>query len=205
MTHDSRSHWQTVYAARDPEEQSWYQANPEHSLALLELAGAEPGTRILDVGGGASRLVDCLLDRGHPAVGVLDIAETALERAKARLGERASEVEWFVADVTRWDPPHPWDVWHDRAVFHFLVTAESRAGYRRALTRAIPPGGHAIIAAFGPRGPTRCSGLVVRRYSASQLLTALGEGWRLIESRVELHRTPGDVVQEFEYGLFERG
>ena len=183
---------------------SWHQAHPEYSLALLDAAGATRDTRIVDVGGGASRLVDRLLDRGFTEVTVLDIAGGALARAQARLGDRAGAVRWIEADVTSFEPSERWDVWHDRAVFHFLVAAEGREAYRRTLNNSLLPGGHAIIATFGPQGPTRCSGLDVVRYSAAALLAELGpgEGWELMAEREELHRTPGGVIQEFMYGLF---
>ena len=183
---------------------SWHQANPEYSLALLDAAGATRDTRIVDVGGGASRLVDCLLDRGFTEVTVLDIAEGALAQVQARLGDRAGAVRWIEADVTAFEPSERWDIWHDRAVFHFLDAAEDRVAYRHTLINSLVPGGHAIIATFGPRGPTRCSGLDVVRYGAADLLTELGPegGWELMAEREELHRTPAGGIQEFMYGLF---
>jgi SAM-dependent methyltransferase len=183
---------------------SWYQANPEYSLALLDAAGATRDSRIVDVGGGASRLVDCLLDQGFADLTVLDIAQGALVRARQRLGDRAGAVQWIEADVTAFEPSERWDIWHDRAVFHFLVQAEDREAYRRTLNNSLVPGGHAIIATFGPEGPTRCSGLDVVRYSASGLLTELGPGWELVGEREELHLTPGGAIQEFMYGMFRR-
>lgn len=199
---NSKSHWESVYAKRAPDEVSWYQAHPEYSLVLLEAAGATPKSRIVDVGGGASHLVDCLLDRGYTDLTVLDIAERALARAKERLGERAESVRWIEADVITFVPSGRWDIWHDRAVFHFLVNAEDREAYRRTLADSLVPGGHAIIATFGPSGPTRCSGLDVVRYSATELLAELGQGWALVAEREELHRTPAGVEQQFVYGLF---
>jgi SAM-dependent methyltransferase len=185
---------------------SWYQANPEYSLALLDAAGATRDTRIIDVGGGASRLIDCLLDRGFTDLTVLDIAEGALTQAKQRLGDRAGAVQWIEANLTAFEPSERWDIWHDRAVFHFLVQAEDRKAYRRTLVNSLVPGGRAIIATFGPGGPTRCSGLDVIRYSAAGILAELGpeDGWELIAERKELHRTPGGVIQEFMYGLFRK-
>jgi SAM-dependent methyltransferase len=183
---------------------SWYQANPEYSLALMDAAGATRDTRIVDVGGGASRLVDCLLDRGFTDLTVLDIAQGALARARERLGDRAGAVQWIEADVKGFEPAEGWDVWHDRAVFHFLVQAEDREAYRRTLMTSLVPGGHAIIATFGSQGPTRCSGLDVVRYSAAGLLAELGPGWKLVTEREELHRTPDGVEQQFVYGLFRR-
>ncbi len=156
------------------------------------------------MGGGASRLVDCLLDRGFTDLTVLDIAQGALARAQERLGDRARAVRWIEADVTRFEPSERREIWHDRAVFHFLTAARDRAAYRRTMIDSLVPGGHAIIATFGPHGPTRCSGLDVVRYSPADLLAALGPGWELVTEREELHRTPGGVEQQFVYGLFRR-
>ncbi len=183
---------------------SWYQANPEYSLALLDAAGATPDSRIVDVGGGASRLVDCLLDREFSDLTVLDIAQGALARAKERLGDRAGAVRWIEADAMAFEPSERWDIWHDRAVFHFLVRAEDREAYRQTLINSLVPGGHAVIATFGPQGPTRCRGLDVVRYCATELLAELGPGWELVGEREELHRTPAGVEQQFVYGLFGR-
>ncbi|NNG17846.1 MAG: class I SAM-dependent methyltransferase [Gemmatimonadales bacterium] len=201
----TKSHWEAVYAKRAPHEVSWYQANPEHSLALLDVAGATSDTRIVDVGGGASCLVDCLLDRGFTNLTVMDIAEGALAHAKVRLGKRARDVQWIEADVTAFEPSERWDIWHDRAVFHFLTAAQDREAYRRTLDNSLVPGGHAVIATFGPQGPTRCSGLDVVRYSAQDLLAELGSVWELAGELEELHQTPQGVIQEFMYGLFRFG
>jgi len=201
---NSRSHWESVYAKRAPDEVSWYQSHPDCSLALLEAAGATPTSRIVDVGGGASRLVDCLVDSGYVDLTVLDIAPRALARAKERLGERAKSVRWIEADITAFVPTGRWDIWHDRGVFHFLVKAKARDAYRQTLADSVIPGGRAIIATFGPHGPARCSGLDVVRYSATELLAELGRGWELLEERGELHRTPAGVEQQFVYGLFRR-
>ncbi len=183
---------------------SWYQANPKCSLAFLDAAGATRDTRIVDVGGGAARLVDCLLDRGFTDVTVLDISQGALARAQDRLGGRARAVRWIEADVTGFEPSERWEIWHDRAVFHFLTAARDRAAYRRTMIDSLVPGGHAIVATFGPQGPTRCSGLDVVRYNAAQLLAELGPGLELVAEREELHRTPGGVEQQFVYALFRK-
>jgi len=183
---------------------SWYQANPKWSLALLDVAGATRDTKIVDVGGGASRLVDCLLDRGFTDLTVLDIAQRALTQAQERLGDRARAVRWIEADVTRFEPSERWQIWHDRAVFHFLTAARDRAAYRRTLIDSLVPGGHAIIATFGPQGPTRCSGLDVVRYNTARLLAELRPGLDLVSEREELHRTPGGVEQQFVYALFRK-
>ena len=158
---------------------------------------------MLDVGGGASPLVEALLDLGYRP-GVLDLAEAALARSRARLGPRSAQVEWFHADVTQWDPPHEWDLWHDRAVLHFLIDEADRRAYRATLLRALRTGGQAVIAEFGPEGPTRCSGLEVRRYSAEELDAFLGPELRLEEQATEDHRTPSGGVQSFLLGRFRR-
>ncbi len=205
MTEARRAHWEGIYEAREPTTLSWHQATPDASLALIEATGLGPDAAVLDVGGGASRLVDALLARGHRDVTVLDLAEAALARARARLGPRALEVTWLRADVTEVALERTFDLWHDRAVFHFLTDPEERARYRARLCAAIPAGGHVIVATFALDGPARCSGLPVERYSPEGLTDALGPGLLLRESRAELHLTPAGVEQRFVYCRFERG
>lgn len=200
----SRAHWERVWSACSPEEVSWHQRHPALSLELIRATGAGPQAWILDVGGGASTLVDHLLAAGFERVAVLDIAPTALDLARQRLGERASGVRWLEGDVRRFVPPHPFDVWHDRAVFHFLTEKEDRAAYRAALECSLAAGGEAIIATFGPEGPTRCSGLDVVRYGPEGIASELGSGFVLIESLEERHRTPAGIEQRFVYGRFRR-
>ncbi len=200
----SRAHWERVWSGCSPEEASWYQRHPSLSLELIRATGAGPRTRILDVGGGASTLVDHLLTAGFLRVAVLDIAPTALDLACQRLGERGGGVRWLEGDVRRFVPPHPFDLWHDRAVFHFLTEKEDRAAYRAALESSLAAGGEAIIATFGPEGPTRCSGLDIVRYGPGGIASELGSGFMLVESREERHRTPAGVEQQFVYGRFRR-
>jgi SAM-dependent methyltransferase len=173
-------------------------------LSLVAACRPTPTTRIVDVGGGTSTLVDALLAGKFGNVGVLDISGTALRLAQERLGTDAGRVEWFTADVLQFASPHPWDIWHDRAVFHFLVTARDRAAYRQTLQRSLAAGGHAVISTFGPEGPTRCSGLDVVRYSPEELHAELGPAFSLIESQEEVHRTPGGKNQQFVYCRFRR-
>ena len=199
-----QSHWERVYAKSAPDEVSWFQPYPSVSLELIEACDLASDARILDVGGGASRLVDTLCDRGFAQLGVLDVAEQALSESKQRLGSRADAVEWLVADVTAFTTPHQWDLWHDRAVLHFLTDSQDRTAYRHTLLESVAPGGHVIIATFGPDGPTRCSDLDVRRYSAESLQETLGSDLELIESRKEAHQTPRGVVQQFLYCRFRR-
>jgi trans-aconitate methyltransferase len=195
-TAERARHWDRIWRESDPTRLSWYQVRPETSLAFIERAAVPQGAQVLDVGGGASSLVEHLLARGYRP-GALDVSEEALARSRARLGPRAAEVEWLHADVTRWDPPHQWDLWHDRAVLHFLTDEADRHAYRATLLRALRPGGQAVIAEFGPEGPQSCSGLEVRRYSAEELEDLLGPELRLEEWASEEHLTPSGGVQRF--------
>lgn len=193
---DREGHWERVHRVKAPEETSWHERRPEVSLEFIRRAGLPPGARVLDVGGGASTLVDHLLDLGFRP-GVLDVSEAALERSRARLGARGVEVEWFHSDVTRWDPPHPWELWHDRATLHFLIDPEDRRAYRATLLSGLVPGGHAVVSTFAPEGPPCCSGLPVRRHSAEDLERLLGPELRLEEAAPHDHVTPSGRVQRF--------
>ncbi len=201
---EHQQHWESLYATRTEGELSWFQQSPELSLALIAAAGVGREARLVDVGGGASRLVDALLDAGFKDLTVLDIAEAGLEQAGARLGERAGEVTWVVQDVTAWQPAVRFDLWHDRAVFHFLTDADDRRAYVDVLRRALVPGGHVILAAFGPDGPQNCSGLPVVRYDAEAVAKELGGEFCLEEERAEAHRTPGGTTQHYRYFRFTR-
>lgn len=205
-------HWQRVYTEKTPTAVSWYQAVPAVSLALIESIGAERSAagplRVVDVGGGASTLVDCLLKRAETEVCVVDIASAALEHAQLRLGaESAARVRWVETDAT--GPmdmvESGWaDVWHDRAVFHFLTTAEARLNYARNLARVLKPGGTAIVAAFAPDGPEKCSGLSVQRHDASSIaaeLSGAGRAFTLATEQREEHTTPWGSVQRFVYAV----
>ena len=204
MASDSRKlHWESVYGSRLPTEVSWYQAAAARSLELVRDTGEPRSAAILDVGGGASTLVDDLLASGYSDVTVLDLAANALDRVRARLGENATRVEWLVADVTRWRPARQYAIWHDRAVFHFLTGEEDREGYLRVLRDALRPAGHFILATFGPQGPRRCSGLDVRRYAVEDVTTLLGRGFELRKHLLEDHRTPAGVSQQFLYGWWQ--
>ena len=194
-------HWENVYTSKSDEELSWTQAEPATSLALI--AEACSADSVIDVGGGTSRLAERLLDRGY-AVTVLDVSQAAIDRARRRLGTRAGEVDWMVADVTANPDLGTFDVWHDRAVFHFLTAPAERAAYAALLARTVPVGGHAVIATFALDGPEKCSGLEVRRYDGNSLAAELGPRFRLRKSVPELHRTPWNAAQSFQYSLFER-
>lgn len=201
---DRKQHWDSVYTTKAATEVSWFQDNPALSLDLIGENSASQSAPLIDIGGGASRLVDALLVRGYSDVTVLDIAEPALAAAKARLSDQAQKVNWIVADITRWQPARPYALWHDRAVFHFLTDAADRAAYRRALIAGTTIGSQIIIASFAPDGPERCSGLPVMRYAPETLQTELGGDFALQDARREEHRTPGGNIQRFQYSRFRR-
>jgi SAM-dependent methyltransferase len=195
-----KQHWEKVYATKDPREVGWYQPHLEKSLQLIRDSGARPDGRIIDVGGGASTLVDDLLKAGYRSVTVLDISAAALEKTKARLGLLAKEVIWIEADITRANlPRHHYDVWHDRAVFHFLTDPEDRRRYVELVRHAVKPDGHVILACFGPKGPVQCSGLDIVRYDPEGLHSEFGGGFRLVKSLTENHVTPFGTEQQFIY------
>jgi 2-polyprenyl-3-methyl-5-hydroxy-6-metoxy-1,4-benzoquinol methylase len=195
-----KTHWENIYATRAPESVSWYRAHLETSLALIERATFARSASIIDIGGGESTLVDDLLLRGYENVTILDVSQTAIEVTKMRLGSLAGQVRWLVADIGAVDlKTHAYDLWHDRAVFHFLTTPERRIAYVRQVARAVKPGGHVIVSTFGPEGPRACSGLEVVRYDAESLHGEFGGHFRLIESSQELHQTPFGTTQQFLY------
>jgi SAM-dependent methyltransferase len=202
---ERKAHWEAIYETRAPDEVSWYQANPELSIRLIKaVTDGDVNQRLLDVGGGASLLTDYLVELGYRSIGVLDVALGALARVKDRLGAHARSVEWFETDVTKFDSPHGWDVWHDRAVFHFLTDPDDRRSYVESLLGALDTGGHAIVATFGPDGPPKCSGLEIVRYSPETLAEELGPEFTLLEATEELHSTPSGGKQAFVYGVFRR-
>ncbi|MBZ5620869.1 MAG: class I SAM-dependent methyltransferase [Acidobacteriia bacterium] len=197
---DAETHWETIYRTKSADAVSWYRPHLEVSLGLVERAAASNSAAVIDVGGGESTLVDDLVRRGFHNITVLDISPTALEATQKRLGQAAERVRWIAADVTRVSlPRHSFDVWHDRAVFHFLTAAEDRAAYVRNVLNAMRPGGFVIVSTFGPEGPTHCSGLDVLRYDADDLHAQFGAGFRLVESSKELHYTPWGAAQQFLY------
>ena len=197
---DQQRHWEQVYSAKAPDQVSWFRPHLDQSLTLIARAAANLSAPIVDVGGGASTLVDDLLARGYRDITVLDISSTAIEIAKQRLGDVGQAVHWMIADVTRLElPRRAFEVWHDRAVFHFLASDEDRGAYVKNVIRAVRPGGHAIVSTFGPQGPLKCSGLEVVRYDASSLHHEFGGRFRLLESTTEEHRTPFGSTQQFVY------
>ena len=200
MSH--QEHWNAVYSAKAANEVSWFQPAPAASLSALD--HVHPNSAFIDVGGGASNLVDELLKRAWSDLTVLEIADSALAVAKERIGRDADRVHWLVADVTQWTPARTYDVWHDRAVFHFLVRPEDRAAYRNAMTQGVRPGGLAILATFALDGPERCNGLPVRRYDAGGLAGELGPEFELVDDWREAHATPAGAVQPFTWALLRR-
>jgi SAM-dependent methyltransferase len=199
-----QAHWQLVYKEKGENQFSWFQERPNISLALIEAVQADRSSAIIDIGGGASRLVDALVEKGYRDLTVLDLSESAVSIAKMRLGERAAMVKWIVADVTRWEPPRSYDLWHDRAAFHFLTEASDRTAYIDRLRKAVRPGGHAIIGTFGLDGPERCSGLPVVRYDAARLSATLTPSFALVDMRRDDHKTPWGAIQHFQFSVFRR-
>jgi len=205
MSDESRkSHWEKAYADKGEAGVSWFEDRPEVSLELIAQVGGTPETSLIDIGGGASRLVDVLVADRWRSVTVLDLSQTALDAAKARLGDAAAQVQWIAADVTEWQPTAAYDIWHDRAAFHFLVEQAQRSAYVERLAKAVMPGGHAIIATFAPDGPERCSGLPVVRYDAASLASVIGPAFELVEERRHLHTTPWGSTQSFQFSVFRR-
>ena len=199
-----QNHWDSVYTTKGENQVSWFQETPEPSLELIKRTGALRSSAIIDIGGGSSRIAEYLISQGYEDVTVLDLSAAALAAAQSRLGDKASQVAWIAADVTRWEPPRTYDVWHDRAAFHFLTDPEHRTAYMARLRRALRPGGHAIIGTFALDGPERCSGLIVSRYDASSLAATLGRGFDLIDTRRHQHITPWGATQNFQFSTFRR-
>lgn len=196
---DRKQHWESVYQQKSPLEVSWYQEEPSLSLQLIQRCGIALDAALIDVGGGASTLVDKLCDEDYTNVTVVDVSEHALDHSKARLADDANTVEWFAQDITRFKPPHKFKLWHDRAVFHFLTTRPDREKYINVLKRALEPGGFVIIMAFTTGGPVKCSGLDIVQYDAKKLLAELGPGFDLLETGHEIHDTPAGNQQKFAF------
>jgi SAM-dependent methyltransferase len=199
---DAKSHWENVYTTKAPDAVSWYRPHLETSLELIEKIAPARSTSIIDVGGGESTLVDDLLARGYQNISVLDVSPTAIDVTKRRLGQAAKHVQWIIGDIASADlSPNAYDLWHDRAVFHFLKRIDERGAYVRQVSKAVRSGGHVLVSTFGPEGPTKCSGLEVVRYDAESLHAEFGVHFRLLESLKELHETPFGTTQQFLYCL----
>lgn len=200
---ERQAHWNEAYTTKAETKVSWYQQNPSRSLELITAAAPRTGS-VVDVGGGASNLADALLSNGYSDLTVLDISAVALELSKKRLGCLSAKIFWIVADITHWQPQRTWDVWHDRAVFHFLTDAEAQEAYIAALKRGTIVGSAVIMATFALTGPEKCSGLPVQRYSAATLAARLGPDFRLFSEAAETHPTPFGTTQKFSYAAFQR-
>lgn len=197
---DSKHHWEHVYHSKATESVSWFQEHAALSLDLIRGTGVGLDASIIDVGSGASRLIDDLLDHGYRRITALDLSDAALAATRARVGDKGRDMVWIADDITRIElPRHAYDVWHDRAVFHFLTTRAARIAYVNAVLRAVRPGGHVIVATFDEDGPTQCSGLPVMRYSANELHGEFGAPFKLLRSERELHDTPFGTQQKFIY------
>lgn len=204
MTSGGQAHWEHIYETKSGNDLSWFQERPSISLDLIRATGVKSSAAIIDIGGGESRLVDALLDEGFDALTVLDISQKALAASKARLGARSAKVEWIATDVTAWDPTKLYDLWHDRAAFHFLTEAADRRAYAERVAKAVRPDGHVIIGTFAPDGPQKCSGLPILRHDAATIGAVLGDKFTLVESRRHDHVTPAGATQKFQFSVFRR-
>ena len=199
-----RKYWEGLWSKASPNEVTWFQESPETSINLIEATGVTRDARILDVGGGASTLVDGLLDLGYEDIAVLDISDSAIGHAKARLGSRSAQVSWTIEDVTSFHADEPIDVWHDRAVLHFLTEQRDQDLYVQSLVESLAPTGHAVISTFALDGPKRCSGLEVLRYGPQEISALLNENFQLLETVHETHISPGEIEQRFTYFRLQR-
>lgn len=199
-----QAHWQNVYQNRDERDVSWFEESPAISLELIQATGVGVAGPIIDIGGGASRLVDALMREGFRAITVLDLSEKALAASRQRLGAQAAQISWIVADVTTWQPTETFDVWHDRAAFHFLTDPADGAAYAARVQKAVRPGGNVIIGTFALDGPERCSGLPVTRHDAASIGQVLEKSFKFIETRRHDHETPRGDIQRFQFSRFQR-
>jgi ubiquinone/menaquinone biosynthesis C-methylase UbiE len=204
MTDSVAGHWANVYERKAPEEVSWYEEQPTRSLELVRACEVARDAPIIDIGGGTSALAAALVAEGYRNVTVADISQSALHGAEERAGALADRINFLLADVRHHDFPSPVEIWHDRAVYHFMVTEEDRDSYLSTLRKTLGPGGHLLIATFGPEGPEQCSGLPTCRYDATTLTAALGTGFSEIASGIEVHRTPGGRPQQLLFAHFLR-
>jgi 2-polyprenyl-3-methyl-5-hydroxy-6-metoxy-1,4-benzoquinol methylase len=200
---DSKTHWETVYQTKAAHEVSWYRQHLDKSLVLIAQVAPDLNAAIIDIGGGESTLVDDLIERGYQHLSILDISQAAIDTTRKRLGEVSDRINWLVADITTVDlPSQKYDVWHDRAVFHFLTLPAQRSAYVRQVLHAVKPGGQIIMATFGVDGPQKCSGLEIVRYSSASLQAEFGDRFQLLETSTELHETPFQTTQQFLYCHF---
>jgi hypothetical protein len=204
MTEARKQHWEQVYRDKRPDEVSWFQPRPDTSLSLIEQCRLGSTDAIIDIGGGVSLLTRCLYDAGYRNLSVLDIAASALQQAQLSMGPASGEVSWIECDITEFEPPLQYRLWHDRAVFHFLTDAADRDAYLARLRRAVPAGGWLILAAFSPLGPTQCSGLDIVQYDEHSIRDLLGKDFELRQVVSEAHQTPAGKIQNFYYYRLQR-
>ncbi|MFM2134985.1 MAG: hypothetical protein RL021_385 [Bacteroidota bacterium] len=203
-TFDRKKHWEDIYQTKQLESCSWYQPAPVTSITLIEDGGIPLSSKIIDVGGGDSFLVDRLLDKGYTDITVLDISEAAIQRAKQRLGSRGEKVNWVVSDVTRFTPNEKYDVWHDRATFHFLTDPAETGKYVEIVEASIAPGGKLIVGTFSETGPKKCSGIEIKQYSQEGLAAVFSKGFTKRSCMNVDHMTPSSTVQNFTFCSFQR-
>ena len=204
MSESKKAHWQRVYGEKEPTAVSWYQPVPQKSLQFIRSARIARDEAILDAGGGASTLVDHLVDEGYTDISVLDISGKALEKSRARLGARAGAITWIESNVTEFEPSRQFALWHDRAVFHFLTESVDRDKYIEVVCRALQPNGHLVLATFGPQGPERCSGLDIQRYGVEELQNLFGSRFDLCSHELDEHATPTGSKQQFLYSWWRK-
>ena len=201
MNSDRKQHWETVYETKNPDEVSWTQEIPKTSLAFIQSFGLDQSAKIIDIGGGDSKLVDHLLDQGFENITILDISEKALKKAKIRLGEKAKKVTWIVSDILDFEPTETYDVWHDRAAFHFLTTKDEIEKYKSIVNKSVD--GFLIIGTFSENGPLKCSGLEISQYSEEKLTLTFADNFHKINSVLEDHQTPFGTTQSFLFCSFK--
>lgn len=202
MSLDRKKHWETVYETKNPDQVSWTQKTPKTSIEFIHSFGLNKTSKIIDIGGGDSKLVDYLLDQGFENITVLDISAKSLEKAKIRLGEKAIKVNWIVSDITEFEPNMTFDVWHDRATFHFLTTTEQIKKYMKIARNSVS--GFLIIGTFSQNGPEKCSGLEIKQYNEEELTSELNDGFDKIKCVTEDHLTPFETTQNFLFCSFKR-
>ncbi|SDP20132.1 Methyltransferase domain-containing protein [Mucilaginibacter sp. OK268] len=204
MSDSEKQHWENVYGSKAEDDVSWFQTYPKTSMDFVGSLPVDLSANIIDIGGGDSRLVDALLDKGYQNIWVLDISEASIEKAQKRLGTNAAKVHWIVSDVTEFIPPVKYHVWHDRAAFHFLTTEDKIASYVSIAEDAIHPGGYLVLGTFSENGPTKCSGLEIKQYSEASMATRFADSFEKLRCITEDHQTPFNTTQNFTFCSFRR-
>ena len=201
---DRKKHWENIYETKELKDVSWYQPTPETSIQLINSLNLSKDAKIIDIGGGDSFLVDHLIDLGYLNITVLDISIAAINRAKKRLGEKANTIQWIVSDITQFQPTEKYDVWHDRAAFHFLTAQDDVQTYTSTLNNSTSTGSHFILGTFSDQGPTKCSGIEIKQYTKSEMINTFQEHWTLNKSNNVDHPTPFNTTQNFIFSLFDK-